>query len=1099
MAKGIKGIIIEIGGDTSGLQKALSSVNSATSSLSKELRGVNSLLKLDPKNTELLAQKQTILNENIDQTKNKLQQLKEIEAQATEKGINKNKEQQENWRALQREIINTENKLNDLTEDLKQFYIENSNWTKAGRKAEEYSEKISKVTKKIDEVGNKASIVSGAVVAGGTVLVNSAMNLEDAIAKYINTTNTAKEETEKYKEVLEKINRNNYGDGYEDIANAMSNVKMQLKDLDSQNLQNVTEKALAFRDLFGYEVPESIRAVKAMMDNFNISTDEAFNLLAEGKKQGLDFSNELLDNVNEYSVQFKKLGFTADDMFNIFKSGAENGAFNLDKIGDAVKEFSIRAIDGSNTTIEGFKKIGLNANTMAKKFAQGGDVAKQAFIEVVQKIGNMDNKVEQSIVGVDLFGTMWEDLGPTVVTSFTKMDNGISKSSNSMQDSIDGLYDTTKKKAEAQLKRLQSLGADFGKEMLPTLEKIIDKAEEFIKSLEGMSDAEKENILKIGLFVAIIGPATKALGATGKIIGTTTKGIGMFSQAVGLMGKTSTDAFDKASKGTQVLAKSLTGLTSPVGLATLGIGYLTIAWELATRKAKEQTKEVKELTNSINDEINTRMSVVKSVNDNMSANLSEIDNIKRLKDELSNLVDENGNVKKGYESRTDFILNELNNALGTEYSRTGDIINGYKDLGKTIDDIIAKKRAQIVLEADEEKYKTAIQNKNKAYKTYLDIQDKISAKQKEINEFKQMHKYAMNTSDISNYKELQKQLDELNKSLGNSQNEINEYNNTITRYEKNSELVIKGGLENYQKVYKSIEQTESNTTKTQEKEMTKRIQSLQSNLRESKRLYDLEAENNKNAKDNIYKTNVEESQKNLQLAVNELISMTNTTGEMSPDVIQAWKDLAQNSRIEYDKIIEKMPADMQDKINRIVGIVNADTSVSNSVSNLGNQALSVLRKDNEFEETGKNWIRGINRGINNKLLRQEALSSMRGFGVDGLQAVQKTWDEHSPSKETEKLAINFLKGVPVGLKKEVPRTLNTMEDVAQKLLDRFNFTDISNISNIPKMQSNLTQKINASVTPKIITPNITINTQQLTATEMDRIIDTINIKFGKMY
>ena len=78
----IKGIIVEIGGDTSGLQKALSKVNSATSSLSKELRGVNSLLKLEPKNVELLEQKQTILNENIDATQDKLNQLKKIKEEA---------------------------------------------------------------------------------------------------------------------------------------------------------------------------------------------------------------------------------------------------------------------------------------------------------------------------------------------------------------------------------------------------------------------------------------------------------------------------------------------------------------------------------------------------------------------------------------------------------------------------------------------------------------------------------------------------------------------------------------------------------------------------------------------------------------------------------------------------------------------------------------------------------------------------------------------------------------------------------------------------------------------------------------------------------
>ena len=464
MPGNIKGIIVEIGGDTSKLQKALNKVNSTSNSLSKELKGVNSLLKFDPKSTELLNQKQELLSESIETTKDKLQQLQRIKEQADKKMANGDKISAENYRNLQREIVATQNKLNGLTDELKQFNTENSKITKASKKIEEYGNKISKASDKVNDLGNKASVVSGAVVAGGAALVNSAMSLEDAVAKYISSTNTATNETEKYKTVLENINKANYGDGYEDIANSMAAVKMQLKDINDADLENITEKAIALRDLFGYEVSESIRAVKALMDNFNITADESFNLIAEGKKQGLDFSNELLDNINEYSVQFKKLGLDAEDMFNIFKVGSENGAFNLDKIGDAVKEFSIRVIDGSNTTKDGFKRIGLNADEMTKKFANGGETAKQAFIEVVNRLGKMDDKVSQSIAGVDLFGTMWEDLGPTVITSFSKMDAGISKSSNSMQDSIDELYDTTKKKAETQLKRLQQLGADFGED-----------------------------------------------------------------------------------------------------------------------------------------------------------------------------------------------------------------------------------------------------------------------------------------------------------------------------------------------------------------------------------------------------------------------------------------------------------------------------------------------------------------------------------------------------------------------------------------------------------------------------------------------------------
>lgn len=138
----------------------------------------------------------------------------------------------------------------------------------------------------------------------------------------------------------------------------MGTVVQQLGDMDDESLQNVTESAFALRDTFGYDIPESTRAAKAMMDNFGISGEEAMNLIAEGAQNGLDYSGELLDSISEYSVQFGKMGLDASDMFAIFQKGAESGAFNLDKVGDAVKEMSIRVVDGSDTTRKGLNFLG---------------------------------------------------------------------------------------------------------------------------------------------------------------------------------------------------------------------------------------------------------------------------------------------------------------------------------------------------------------------------------------------------------------------------------------------------------------------------------------------------------------------------------------------------------------------------------------------------------------------------------------------------------------------------------------------------------------------------------------------------------------------
>ena len=617
------GLILKADGATD-FKKTLQDINLELNKNYNQFRLTQSQWDSSTSSTEKLRAQQEYLTNALAIQQDKVTVLKK-ELSELENAENKNTTAIKKKR---NELVNAELKLKDYENRINDIDVAlNDN----SKKMQNYAKKINDVSEKISNVGNKASVISAGVAAGGVALANNAMNLENAVAKYVSTTNTAENETEKYKRVLESINSNNYGEGYEDIADSMAQVTMQLKDLNEQDLQNITEKAIALRDLFGYDVSESVRAVKAMMDNLNVSADEAFNLIAEGKKQGLDFSNELLDNINEYSVQFGKLGLSAEDMFNIFKVGADNGAFNLDKIGDAVKEFSIRVIDGSNTTIDGFKRIGLNADDMAKKFANGGEEAKQAFIEVVNRLGNMDDKVSQSIAGVDLFGTMWEDLGPTVITSFSKMDNGISKSSDSMQKSIDQLYNTTKKKAETQLKRLQSLGADFGEEMLPVLEDLIDMAEGFVEKLNDMSDAEKENIVKIGLFVAALGPVIKTAGTAGQVIGGVTQGIGTFTQAIGVAtGKTTSSV-----ASVNNLANVFKAVVSPAGAASLAItaavGAIVIATQNANKETKEAFSNMGESATEFVQGINTAESHLSSFNSTLFASTEEQ---QRLQDEM---------------------------------------------------------------------------------------------------------------------------------------------------------------------------------------------------------------------------------------------------------------------------------------------------------------------------------------------------------------------------------------------------------------------------------------------------------------------------------
>lgn len=165
----VKGIVVEIGGDTSGLQKSLEKVNKQTSSLSKELKGINSLLKLDPKNIELLSQKQKVLGEEISNVSKKLEILKEREKEVTEYSGELSEKQQAQYRALQREIISTENKLNSLK-------LEASNWTKVSQKLESVGNAFDTIGQKVENIGKKLTLVSTAT--GSLITVGIKYNAE---------------------------------------------------------------------------------------------------------------------------------------------------------------------------------------------------------------------------------------------------------------------------------------------------------------------------------------------------------------------------------------------------------------------------------------------------------------------------------------------------------------------------------------------------------------------------------------------------------------------------------------------------------------------------------------------------------------------------------------------------------------------------------------------------------------------------------------------------------------------------------------------------------------------------------------------------------
>lgn len=604
MAKSLKGITIDIGGNTEPLEKSLSSVNKTSRSLQVELRQVEKLLKLDPTNTELLVQKQNLLADSISSTSEKLDALKAAEAQVQAQ-FERGEIAEEQYREFQREIIKTENELKNMksalqvaTRNLNEFGDNNGvakeeseklnksiqeqkealeSEKEALKQAEEaqkkHAEEVNKAKKELDdfkgsveEVANKVKVgalaLGAAGVAGATYAVKLSNDFDKAFNILITKTGAAEDEFSSLNEAMENVYANNFGESIEDVANSMAIVKTNTK-LTGDELQLATERALLLRDTFEFDINESTRSAKMLMEQFGLSSDEAFNLIAQGAQNGLDKNGDLLDTINEYSVHFKDAGYSAEEMFNSLINGTEEGTFSVDKLGDAVKEFGIRMRDGSAN--DAIKELGLNVDDVTKRFAQGGESASSAMGEVTDALFTLEDPLKKNELGVAMFGTMFEDLGAAGVEALMYIGGEADRTATTLNDINNQKYDDIGK-------AIQGLGRTFqvdvieplGEELKPVVEDAISYVQE---NGHEIKEILRGIVEKIGEFVGFIVNNSAAIITT---IGGIATGLLAWNVASIIQGVVSAiKAFKKANEGAALAQLALNAATSASGIGLI--------------------------------------------------------------------------------------------------------------------------------------------------------------------------------------------------------------------------------------------------------------------------------------------------------------------------------------------------------------------------------------------------------------------------------------------------------------------------------------------------------------------------------------------------
>ena len=563
----IQGITIEIGGDATKLEKALSGVEGKVKSTQAELKEVEKLLKLDPKNTEALAQKQQLLSKAISETKEKLDVLKTAEAQVEEQ-FKRGEVSEEQYRALKREIEATEQSLKRLEEEARQSNI---TLEKVGNAFGKIGETSTNLGKKMLPV---TTAITGAGVAAGTM----ASSFEDAMAKV----STIADETEVPIEDLEAA-----------ILNLSDETGIAATDI-ADNVYNAISAGQSTEDAVNF-VSNATKLAKA---GFAESGDALDILTTIMNAYGMEA--EKVTDVSDMLIQTQNLGKTtvaelSSAMGKVIPTAKSQGV-ELDSLCGAYAVMTSNGIATAETTTylnSMLNELGKQGSTAAKAFAEGTSHIKEGGL-------TMAEAMEQGWSLTDVLSILDEQAyasGTSISNMFSSAEAG--KAANVLWDNAEklndaveqmgssagatetafGKLDTTSNKIKISVNQLKNTAIDLGGTLLdtlqPTIKKVTDKIKEFSDWFKNLNESQKQTIIKIAAVVAAIGPTLIAFGkmSTGisKIIGVAVKLKGALGAGGGI-------------------AKVLTMLTGPVGIAIAAIAALAAGF-VSLYKTNDEFRE----------------------------------------------------------------------------------------------------------------------------------------------------------------------------------------------------------------------------------------------------------------------------------------------------------------------------------------------------------------------------------------------------------------------------------------------------------------------------------------------------------------------------
>ena len=508
----IKGITVEIGGDTTKLETSLRSVNTEIKNTESKLKDVNKLLKMDPGNTNLLSQKYKTLQQEIGTTKEKLNTLKEAAKQA-EQALKDGTISQDQYDALQREIAETEQSLKNLEQEYKNFgSVQAQQVAAAGEKMKEFGGKVEDAGKSL------TTKVTLPLVAFGTAGVASFAEVD----KTMQLTNKTMGNTEEQAELLNKAMKEaaaNSTFGMKDAATATLNFARA--GLTAEEAAAALAPAMNLAAGEGGNLDTVSGGLVATINGFHGSFDDASHyadvFAAACNNSALDVDS-LSHAMSVAAPIFSAAGYNVNDAALYMGIMANNG-IDADKAANSLKTGLARLISPAKEGAEKMAELGISVTN--------ADGSMKSSVQIQKELHDAFSKLsesEQIAAASAIFGknqmAPWLALINTAPEEVGELDAALANCAGTTDEMAEAMMSGFGGSLEKLKSSIDVLVTSIGEALAPTILKVTEFIQGLVDKFNALTPAQQQTIVKIGMLAAALGPLLIVVGKVISSIGT---------------------------------------------------------------------------------------------------------------------------------------------------------------------------------------------------------------------------------------------------------------------------------------------------------------------------------------------------------------------------------------------------------------------------------------------------------------------------------------------------------------------------------------------------------------------------------------------------